>query len=96
LYGSIPKVDSRYPIAKNYYELLFSGSLGFSRVAQFSSYPCFFLPMVIKFCLKDDFADETFTVYDHPKVIIFENRAKFSKERIYEIILEDEPLGFLK
>ena len=31
----------------------------------------------------DDYADETFTVYDHPKVLIFKNENKFTANQLY-------------
>ncbi|MBL7159097.1 glycosyltransferase family 39 protein [Candidatus Microgenomates bacterium] len=63
-----------YPKTAEYYQKLFDGSLGFEKIAEFSSYPklpfCYvatWLPCYVA----DDSADESFTVYDHPKVIIF-------------------------
>ncbi len=72
LYGSIPKVPEKYPTTTQYYQSLFDGSLGFKKVAEFTSYPCF--PPLGKpwFCFNDDGAEEAFTVYDHPKVMIFQ------------------------
>jgi hypothetical protein len=62
-----------YPKTAKYYQDLFSGRLGFKKVIEFSSYPRI---KIGKFKLEiiDDFADESFTVYDHPKVIIFEKK----------------------
>lgn len=51
-----------YPKTAKYYQDLFSGQLGFKKVAEFTSYPL----------VNDDLADESFTVYDHPKIIIFQ------------------------
>lgn len=59
-----------YPKTAKYYESLFNGKLGFYKVAEFSSYPQFYI-LNFKFYINDDSADESFTVYDHPKVIIF-------------------------
>lgn len=64
------KFKSCYPRAKKYYEDLFAGRLGFKKVAQFTSYPRFpFLPK--RFEIVDDSADESFSVYDHPRVYLF-------------------------
>ncbi len=54
----------------DYYKKLFSGSLGFEKAAEFSRYPRL---QIGKFALEipDDNADESFTVYDHPKIMIF-------------------------
>ena len=54
----------------------------FKKVAEFSSYPKLEIACSVKFCknffggnwkleIRDDVADESFTVYDHPKIFIF-------------------------
>lgn len=75
LYGSIPRHSEYYPETSLYYQSLFDGSLGFEKIAEFTSYPCFPPIGPQLFCLPDDWAEEAFTVYDHPKVIIFEKTA---------------------
>ena len=65
-YKPIPQNSDIFPQTTQYYQSLFDGSLGFHKIAEFSSYPCLF-----NFCLNDDSSEEAFTVYDHPKVIIF-------------------------
>ena len=67
LYRTIPRLPERYPLSTKYYEALFSGALGFEQVEEFTAYPSLG-PITID----DDDADESFTVYDHPKPIIFE------------------------
>ena len=57
-----------FPQASMYYRELFSGELGFKKVAEFSSFPT--IPF-INLKIDDQGADESFTVYDHPKIIIF-------------------------
>ncbi len=92
-YGTIPRLPSRYPLTSAYYELLFSGRLGYELVHWESSYPNLF-----GLSLADDtfgrpglpkppplqgrrqtarslslgYADESFTVYDHPLVLVFQ------------------------
>ncbi len=71
-----------YPLTAEYYKRLFdnqnvemtrrdtSTSNRFKKVAEFTAYP----ELKIgdwKFQIKDDKADESFTVYDHPKIMIF-------------------------
>ncbi|MDP3988197.1 MAG: glycosyltransferase family 39 protein [Candidatus Levybacteria bacterium] len=62
-----------YPLTANYYKKLFNGSSGFKKVAEFSVYPGLEIGNW-KFEIDDSSADESFTVYDHPKVMIFENK----------------------
>jgi uncharacterized membrane protein len=73
LYGTLINLTKEYPITSNYYKLLFEGKLGYKQVAEFTSYPSIF-----GFEIKDDVSEETFQVYDHPKVIIFKNTKHFS------------------
>lgn len=68
LWGSIPKVPEKYPIAAKFYKDLFSEKLGFKKVAEITSYPT--IP-ILNILLPDNTADKSFTVYDHPKVIVF-------------------------
>jgi len=70
-YLTIPKNSDIFPMTSKYYQSLFDGSLGFQKVAEFNSYPCF--PPIGKswFCFDDTNSEEAFTVYDHPKVLIF-------------------------
>ena len=78
LWGSISNVPERYPITAKFYRDLFADNLSFKKVAEITSYPSLgYLGIPIDF--PDDWADESFTVYDHPKVIIF------SKEKNQDI-----------
>src|SRR3989344_3096560 len=65
------KYEFCFPLTSKYYSDLFSGKLGFKKVAEFTSYPTFQIGPWKKEII-DDAADESFTVYDHPKIIIFE------------------------
>ncbi len=71
LSGSISRVPSLYPQTSTFYKDLFSGALGFEQVAEFTSRPT--IPF-LDIELADDGADESFTVYDHPKVMIFRKK----------------------
>ncbi|HIQ04690.1 MAG TPA: hypothetical protein EYH31_03240, partial [Anaerolineae bacterium] len=73
LYRSIPRLSERYPMTTKYYELLFAGKLGFEKVTEFTARPRLF-----GFEFMDDDADESFTVYDHPKPIIFKKVRELS------------------
>ncbi|EKD87436.1 MAG: tetratricopeptide TPR_2 repeat protein [uncultured bacterium] len=74
-------LSNRYPITSKYYKLLFNGSLGYKKVAEFTVYPTLKLGSWV-FEFNDDNSEESFQVYDHPKVFIFENVAHLSKEQL--------------
>ena len=75
LYDSIPRLPVRYPMTIRYYQLLFGGQLGFERVATFTSYPTLFGLQI-----PDQAAEESFSVYDHPKVQIFRKTSAFDPD----------------
>ena len=77
LYGSIIRNEDRYPVTSDYYRLLFRGRLGYRLARTFVSYPGLF-----GITLRDDLADESFTVYDHPKVIVFERTESLPAEEL--------------
>lgn len=55
-----------YPELNKYYEKLFNGELGFKLIAEFKNYPSFLF-----FVFPDEFAEETFSVFDHPVVRVY-------------------------
>ena len=57
-----------YPLTDSYYRDLFSGKLGFRKVKEFKSEPT--IPL-FNIGINDISADENFTVFDHPKIMIF-------------------------
>jgi hypothetical protein len=60
-----------YPQTALYYKKLFNGELGFKKIAEFTVYPT--IPFT-SLAIIDQGADESFTVYDHPKIIIFKKQ----------------------
>lgn len=100
-WGTLPRIPERFPMTSLYYRALmgcpaeqdvvdcyrvarpgaYHGQLGYDLVQTFVSEPC--LGLV---CLNDQFAEEAFTVYDHPKVLIFHKTADYDPQRVREIL----------
>ena len=70
LFTNYTRLSNKYPRLNRYYQLLFSGALGFTKVAEFSSFPNLTLN-ALRFTLPDENAEETYTVFDHPVVRIY-------------------------
>lgn len=86
-WGTVPRTPWRYPMGRRYYELLFSGALGFELDRVFTSYPRLG-PLEIP----DDGAEEAFSVYDHPKVLVFRKTPRWSRAEA-DRLLAAVPLG---
>lgn len=69
---SIPRLPERYPLTIHYYQLLFSGQLGFHLAAQFENRPSF-----LGISLDDSNADESYSVFDHPNARIYVRDSSF-------------------
>ena len=70
------KYKKRYPKLNNYYEKLFSGKLGFEKIAEFASFPRLnFFGHSLQFA--DEGAEETWTVFDHPVIRVYKKVSKF-------------------
>jgi YYY domain-containing protein len=100
-YGQITRLPERYPLTTLYYrELLgcpadqeiiecyrvaqpetYQGNLGFDLVAVFESYPTFG-----DIVINDQAAEEAFTFYDHPKVMIFKKSETFDANQVRAIL----------
>ncbi len=100
-YAQITRLPERYPLTTEYYRQLlgcplgediircyrvaqpgmYRGGLGFDLVQVFQSYPTLF-----GISINDQSAEEAFTFYDHPKVLIFKKTENFSVGRA-EMIL---------
>ncbi|MBN1265394.1 MAG: glycosyltransferase family 39 protein [Anaerolineales bacterium] len=102
-YGTIPRTSVRYPLSDAFYRALFdcpttqsvlacgaylqpNGSVsdtGYELVAVFASHPA-----VGALQLNDQLAEEAFTVYDHPKVLIFRKTDAFNAEKLGAMLAE--------
>jgi hypothetical protein len=79
-YGAIPKKPDQFPYMVEFYSALFAGDTDFEKAVEFTSYPGLDFGF-FKWTFPDDDADETFTVYDHPKVMIFQRKTGDSNVR---------------
>jgi len=100
-WGTTTRIPERYPLTTQFYRSLlgcpgdkdviwcynvaepgmFEGQLGYDLVQTFTSYPNLG-PLEIN----TQFAEEAFTVYDHPKVMIFQKRADYSSARALDVL----------
>ena len=75
LWRTIPGLPERYPMSSRYYEALFSGELGFEQLYAEET-----PPHLGQWVIDDQPADESFTVYDHPKPILFKKTRQLSRD----------------
>ena len=87
LLTSIPRNQVTYPVTSRYYELLLDERLGFRLVRSFTSYPS-----VLGVELADDGTEESWSSYDHPRVLIFERTPLFSRGEL-ETLLGQGPFA---
>ncbi len=100
-WGSLSRLPGYYPLATQYYRALlgcpvdkevpwcysvaepgmFTGALGFELVNTFTSEPS-----IGPFKVNTQFAEEAFTVYDHPKVFVFRKTESFDLEEVKRIL----------
>lgn len=80
--GSVDNLPWRYAVQNEYYRRLLAGQLGFQLV-----YDGSVRPELFGYRFDDTGADESFTVYDHPRVRIFKKVENLSAEQIRERLL---------
>ena len=66
IYESVDELPERYPMTTRYYDLMFGEQLGFTHAADFTS-----PPRLLGLTFPDQEADESWSVFDHPRVSIF-------------------------
>lgn len=87
-YGSLPQLAMRFPATLNYFRGIFDGSLGFEKVADFSSFPSF-----LGIPISDELADEGWSVYDHPRVTIWRKTDAWSIDNARRVLGRDVNLN---
>jgi len=73
------RFPEKYPLVTKYYQLLFSGKLGYKEIKTF--FP-FSQPLTANYQLQisDEKAEETFTVFDHPVIRIYKKETDYNKQ----------------
>lgn len=79
LYHSVSR-DPRSTHRRHFYRLLFAGKFGYELVKSITSYPTIF-----GFEFVDDLAEESFSVYDHPKALVFKKVREVSAEEMRQL-----------
>jgi len=101
-WGSVTQIPERFPLTNHFYkELLgcdeddiqrcyavgspgsYEEHLGFQLIKTFQSNP-----KVLGMEFNSQFAEEAFTVYDHPKVLIFKKQTDFNIEQVINVLNE--------
>ncbi len=100
-WATTTRVPERYPLTTTYYRDLigcppdkdviwcynvatpgmFQGKLGYDLVKVFESFPT-----LGPFQFNDQFAEEAFTVYDHPKVLIFKKDPNYDTQQVHTLL----------
>jgi len=86
IYGAVTRAPEKFPLTNRAFRLLFAGDLGFTLTKSFASRPSLF-----GLELPDELADESLSVYDHPKILIFENRGRLPARDIESRLLTGTP-----
>ena len=81
VWRTVTRLPARYPSSINFFEGLDDGSLGFERVATFTS-----PPRLGPFRLDDGWAEEAFSVYDHPEVRIWQRVRDVPRADVLEVL----------
>jgi len=82
-YRTILHLSALFPHAACYYRSVFDGSLGYELRAEFTNYP-----HLGPFVWNTDQAEETFQVFDHPHVFIFERTKPLDLAQIRSLLNE--------
>jgi YYY domain-containing protein len=86
LYGAVTRAPQRFPLTSKYFYLLFAGDLGYTLIYDHAS-----RPGLLGFEVPTELLDESISVYDHPKVLIFQNTGHLTSEDINDKILRGFP-----
>ena len=79
-YRVLPQLDGRFPAVCNYYRALFTGELGYELARTFKRLD---FPNIID---PGEHAEETFTVFDSPTVMLFRNTRQMTASQIGAVL----------
>jgi len=79
--GAVTRAPQKFPFMNNYFRLLFAGDLGYTLVRDVTSDPGLF-----GVTLPTELADESFSIYDHPKAWLFRNTSHKSAAELARAI----------
>jgi len=85
LYGALFRAPQEFPYSTAFFKLLFNNHLGYELVQTFK-----IRPQLGPIVFDNDLADESLTVYDHPKVVIFKNVHNMPANEIADRIFSHE------
>lgn len=86
LYGAVTRAPDRFPLTNNYFYRLFAGDLGYTLIHEVASRPSLF-----GYEVPTELADESLSVYDHPKVLVFRNDGRLDENDLFERIVNGLP-----
>ena len=85
IFANHQRQRSDFPLTARFYDQLFSRDLGFTKIKEFNSYPSLKLGS-LNFSLPDEKAEETWSVFDHPRLQIFQKKAKLEPEDYQKLL----------
>jgi 4-amino-4-deoxy-L-arabinose transferase-like glycosyltransferase len=83
IFISTGQKSNKYTLVAKYYQLLFSGRLGFEEIKVFNSFP-----QLAELEIPDESAEETWSVFDHPVIRIYKKVTPYTKayyEKLFKI-----------
>lgn len=82
------RFPEKYPLVTKYFQLLFSEKLGFKEIKTFYPFPEFSF-LASHFSFSDERSEETFTVFDHPVIRIYQKVANYNKDQYEKLFQEN-------
>lgn len=86
VFANHQRLPEKFPLTAKYYQLLFSGQLGFKLIKEFSPFD-FSLFSYHLSLFDDEGAEETWSVFDHPVIRIYQKTEKLTTKD-YERLLQ--------